>query len=95
MKDRHPLIGDVRGFGLLLGIELVMDRDQKSPAPDAAEAVMYMALERGLSFKTSMGNVLTLTPPLVTTVAQMDAGLDIIGACLSDLEGGRGARWAT
>ena len=39
---------------------------------------MYAALERGLSFKTTMGNVLTLTPPLVTTQAQMDQALDIL-----------------
>jgi 4-aminobutyrate aminotransferase len=78
MKRRHPLIGDVRGRGLLLGIELVSDRDTKTPASDAAEQVLYHALSRGLSFKTTMGHVLTLTPPLVTTPAQMDAALDIL-----------------
>ncbi len=78
MKRRHPLIGDVRGRGLLLGIELVSDRDTKTTAPDAAERVLYHALSRGLSFKTTMGHVLTLTPPLVTTQPQMDAALDIL-----------------
>ncbi len=86
MMDRHPLIGDVRGRGLLLGIELVLDRDSKEPANDAAEAALYAALERGLSFKTTMGNVLTLTPPLTTTAAEMDRALDIIEACLGELE---------
>jgi len=84
MRQRHALIGDVRGRGLLLGIELVLDRDSKAPATDAAERVMYGALSRGLSFKTTMGHVLTLTPPLVTTRAQMDAALDILDACLAD-----------
>jgi 4-aminobutyrate aminotransferase len=78
MKARHPLIGDVRGRGLLLGVELVADRETKTPAPDAAEAVMYRAMDAGLSFKTTMGNVLTLTPPLVVTEAQMMRALDII-----------------
>ena len=64
MKRRHALIGDVRGRGLLLGLELVTDRGAKTPAADAAERVLYRALSRGLSFKTTMGNVLTLTPPL-------------------------------
>lgn len=84
MKRRHPLIGDVRGRGLLLGIELVSDRAAKTPAPDAAEQVLYAALSRGLSFKTTMGNVLTLTPPLITTHAQMDAALDILDDCLGE-----------
>jgi 4-aminobutyrate aminotransferase len=85
MKRRHASIGDVRGRGLLLGLELVSDRVAKTPAPDAAEQVLYRALSRGLSFKTTMGNVLTLTPPLITTCAQMDAALDILDACLSEV----------
>jgi 4-aminobutyrate aminotransferase len=88
MKARHDLIGDVRGLGLMLGVELVTDRDSKAPANDAADAIMYMALERGLSFKTTMGNTLTLTPPLITTVEQMDRALDIIDECLRDYSKG-------
>lgn len=84
LAQRHPLIGDVRGRGLLLGLELVEDRDSKRPARDAAERVLYRALARGLSFKTTMGNVLTLTPPLTTTVAQMDQALDILDGCLAE-----------
>jgi 4-aminobutyrate aminotransferase len=85
MKARHRIVGDVRGRGLLLGIELVLDRDTKAPAADAAEEVLYRALELGLSFKTTMGNVLTLTPPLVVSDAQMDAALDILDACLREV----------
>jgi 4-aminobutyrate aminotransferase len=84
MKRRHALIGDVRGRGLLLGVELVRDRGGRTPAADAAESVLYRALSRGLSFKTTMGNVLTLTPPLITTRAQMDQALDILDACLAE-----------
>ncbi|MBE7418341.1 MAG: aspartate aminotransferase family protein [Ideonella sp.] len=84
LQQRHRLIGDVRGRGLLLGLDLVTDRDAKMPAADAAERVLYRALSRGLSFKTTMGHVLTLTPPLVTTQAQMDAAIDILDACLAD-----------
>ena len=86
MKRRHRLIGDVRGRGLLIGIELVTDRDAKTPAPAAAERVLYRALARGLSFKTTMGCVLTLTPPLITTTEQMNRALDILDACLSEEE---------
>jgi 4-aminobutyrate aminotransferase len=88
MKARHPLIGDVRGRGLLLGVELVSDRETKTPAADAAEAVMYRAMDAGLSFKTTMGNVLTLTPPLVVTEAQMMQALDIIEEAIGAEERG-------
>jgi 4-aminobutyrate aminotransferase len=84
MKRKHTQVGDARGRGLLLGIELVRDRDTKAPAAGAAERVLYRALSRGLSFKTTMGNVLTLTPPLITTREQMDAALDILDACLAE-----------
>ena len=84
MQQRHALIGDVRGRGLLLGLELVSDRTTKTPAANAAERVLYAALSRGLSFKTTMGNVLTLTPPLITTREQMGQALDILDECLAE-----------
>ncbi len=85
MKQRHAGIGDVRGRGLLIGIELVLERGTKAPANDAAEQVLYAAMSRGLSFKTTMGNVLTWTPPLIVTRGQMGQALDILDACLSEL----------
>jgi 4-aminobutyrate aminotransferase len=85
MKSKHGIIGDVRGLGLVLGIELVTDRDTKAPANAQADKVMYRALEHGLSFKTTFGNVLTLTPPLIVTQPQMDRALDIIDECLTRL----------
>jgi 4-aminobutyrate aminotransferase len=84
MKSRYSIIGDVRGRGFLIGVELVRDRAGKEPASDAAEAVLYRCLERGLSFKTTMGNVLTLTPPLITTATQMDDALAILEEAISD-----------
>ena len=80
---KRAIVGDVRGVGLLLGIELVSDRAAKTPANAEAEKVMYLAMEKGLSFKTTFGNVLTLTPPLTVTQAQMDRALDIIDECLA------------
>ena len=80
---KREIVGDVRGQGLLIGAELVTDRGTKTPAAEAAEAVMYRALDRGLSFKTTFGNVLTLTPPLTTSAAQMNDALDILDDCLA------------
>ncbi len=88
MMERHPLIGDVRGLGLLMGIELVRDRATKERAADEAEAVMYCALSKGLSFKLTMGNILTLTPPLIITQEEMDRALAIIEECLDNVERG-------
>jgi 4-aminobutyrate aminotransferase len=82
-------VGDVRGRGLVLGIELVRDLASKEPDPDAAEAVLYRALDEGLSFKTTMGNVLTLTPPLTTSIAEMDRAIDILERAIRDVGAGR------
>jgi 4-aminobutyrate aminotransferase len=87
MKERQSLIGDVRGLGLLLGVELVLDHATREPARGQAEAVMYRALARGLSFKVTMGNVLTLCPPLVITRQELDAALDILEDSIAEVAG--------
>jgi 4-aminobutyrate aminotransferase len=84
LMDRHPSVGDVRGRGLLMGIELVSNRDSREAAGDLAEEILYRALDKGLSFKITMGNVLTLTPPLVISSGEMDAAIDILDECLTE-----------
>jgi 4-aminobutyrate aminotransferase len=85
MMQRHTLIGDVRGLGLMLGIELVKNRETRERASDEAEQVMYAALARGLSFKITMGNIITLAPPLIITREQLDHALDILEQCLAEV----------
>jgi len=85
MMERYEIVGAVRGLGLLMGIELVKDKETKEPATDAAEEVMYKALGKGLSFKVTMGNIITLTPPLTITKQEMDKALDILVECLKDV----------
>lgn len=87
MQERHSLIGDVRGLGLMLGIELVRDRATKEPAIDEGEQVMYNALERGLSFKLTRGNIITLIPPLTITQEELDRALDIVDESLRVVSG--------
>jgi len=87
MMAAHPLIGDVRGLGLFLGIELVQDRKTRERAMDEAEEIMYLCLDRGLSFKLTMGNILTLTPALTITREELDRALDILDAAIGDVEG--------
>ena len=83
MKSRHANIGHVTGIGLIMGIEMVLDRDSKARASDLADRIMYRCLSEGVSFKTTMGNVLTLTPPLTITQAEMDTALDVIDAAIA------------
>lgn len=86
MQARHPIIGDVRGLGLMMGAELIRP-DTGARAVDEAERILYAALRKGLSFKVSMGNILTLTPALCITQEEMDAALDILDACFQELAG--------
>ncbi|PFG58337.1 4-aminobutyrate aminotransferase [Vibrio sp. ES.051] len=77
MKAKYPVIGDVRGIGMLWGIELVSDHETKARAYDEAEAVLYQCLNNGVSFKVSQGNVIQLSPPLIITREQLIEALAI------------------
>ncbi len=86
LAERHPLVGDVRGVGLLLGIELV--RSDGSPAREEAERVMYGCLARGLSFKIGQGNVIALSPPLIIAEDELDRAFDILDEALGEVRAG-------
>jgi len=86
MMQQHKIVGAVRGLGLLMGMELVKDRQTKEPAVEETEQVMYSALGKGLNFKVTMGNIITLTPPLTITKQEMDRALNILDECLGEVE---------
>jgi len=88
MMNRHPLIGDVRGLGLLMGIELVKNRETGERACDEAEQILYRALSKGLSFKLTMGNILTLTPALTISEAELDEAFNILDDAIGEVENG-------
>lgn len=83
MKERHELIGDIRGIGLLWGIELVKNRETKEKAIEESEMILYECLKNGLSFKISQGNVLQLSPPLTITRQQLQEALNIVEAAIT------------
>lgn len=87
LKDKHPIIGDCRGIGLLWGIELVTDRLTKTKAITESEKVMYECLANGLSFKVSQGNVLQLCPPLIITREQLSSAIEIIDKAITKVGG--------
>ncbi|WP_237569653.1 aspartate aminotransferase family protein [Mycolicibacterium lacusdiani] len=90
LKERHEQVGDVRGRGLLQGIELVTDKVGKAPAEDLGARVTAECLRRGLHMNIvqlpGMGGIFRIAPPLTIAEAELDAGLDIlddaIAACL-------------
>lgn len=83
MQLKYPLIGEVRGMGLLWGVELVKDRKTKEKAIEEAEKVMYECLKRGLSFKVSAGNVLQLSPALTISRKELNKALNILDESLA------------
>jgi 4-aminobutyrate aminotransferase len=87
MQEKFEAIGQVRGIGLLWGIELVKNRVTKEKHPVLAEKVLYRCLEDGLSFKVSAGNVLSLYPPLTITQQELSKAMDILEHALSVLNG--------
>lgn len=89
LKAEFPIIADVRGAGLLIGVEL--QREDGARATAEAEQVLYAALRRGLSFKITMGNILTLVPPLSVSRGELDAAINILGQCLEEVKHARPA----
>jgi 4-aminobutyrate aminotransferase-like enzyme len=90
LAEKHPLIGDVRGPGLNIGIELVRDRQTKEPAAHEAMEVYRLGLENGVIFGTSryggIGNVVKIKPPLCITIDQMDRVLNVFDQILTEIE---------
>jgi 4-aminobutyrate aminotransferase len=83
MKKKYPIIGDIRGLGLLWGVELVTDRVTKTKAIQQANIVLYECLGNGLSFKISQGNTIQLAPPLVITEKELADAMDILENAIS------------
>jgi 2,2-dialkylglycine decarboxylase (pyruvate) len=81
--QRYEMIGDIRGRGQLIGVELVRDRAGKEPATDEGRAIGAYCFERGLIFSLRReGSVLRFVPPATTTPDQIDRAMDILGEAL-------------
>lgn len=85
---RLPLVGDVRGRGLMIGIELVADKKTKSPAGEQRDHVVELAFEKGLLVLGCGSNTLRLSPPLLVSKPQADFALDVLEACIKQVGSG-------
>ena len=89
LQERFEVVGDVRGRGLLQGIELVTDKSSKAPADALGQAVTSACLDRGLHLNIvqlpGMGGIFRIAPPLTITEDELDAGVDILGESLNSM----------
>jgi 4-aminobutyrate aminotransferase len=86
LVDKHPLIGDVRGKGLMIGVELVRDRQTKERASAEREAVVAAMFRRGVLILGAGQNTVRFAPPLVLTKSQADSIVKIFDASLTEVE---------
>ncbi len=89
LKEEHPLIGDVRGKGLMVGIELVRDRETKEPAVEETAMLRDEARRRGVLLGSGGVKACTIRfqPPLVITEEELDRALEVFDEGLSGIEG--------
>jgi 4-aminobutyrate aminotransferase len=85
LAGRHPLIGDVRGKGLMIGIELVRNRQTRERAGSERDALVAAAFKRGLLVLAAGPNVVRLSPPLVLTKQQAQTAVQILEESLSEV----------
>ena len=87
LQRRHQTIGDVRGMGLMIGVEFVLDRRSKQPATALVAALEQNAFRRGLLLLSCGQSTIRVAPPLVLDAYDVDRGLEIFDAALSEVEG--------
>jgi len=91
LQDRHPIIGDVRGVGMLMALELVADRQTKEPVSPAVARELLGALARRGVLAAGGGHILRITPPLVIGERLALRGIELVDEALSEVEQGLGA----
>jgi 4-aminobutyrate aminotransferase-like enzyme len=85
LKAAHPIVGDVRGKGCLLGVELVKDRATREPFPEAGKKVYQYAFRKGLAWVPA-GHILRMSPPIVMDVEVAAKGMDLIEEAIAEVE---------
>jgi len=84
LQQRHASIGDVRGRGLMIGVEFVKDRERREPYPELVDRLTERAFKKGLLLLGAGKSVIRLAPPLVLDEYDVDTGLAILDECLGE-----------
>jgi 4-aminobutyrate aminotransferase len=85
IQQKYPIIGDVRGKGLMIGVEFVKDRETKEAASDEVIEVMIKCFKRGLAIITAGKSTMRFAPPLIITKELIDAGLDVFEGAVKEV----------
>jgi 4-aminobutyrate aminotransferase len=85
-RERHKIVGDIRGKGLMIGIEIVRDQKTKEKAPDLRNRIVQAAFHKGLLVLGSGDTTLRIAPPLLIDEEQADFALSTLDACISEVE---------
>jgi len=85
---KHRMVGDVRGRGLMVGVEIVKDKETKEYAHDERDRIVELAFERGILFLGCGPSTVRISPPLVVTKDEADAAIDVLDECISIVEKG-------
>ncbi len=86
LMSKYEIVGDIRGIGLLWGVEIVLNKGSRERASEKAEQIMYECLRNGLSFKVSQGNVIQLSPPLIISKEQSEIAFEILENAIKKYE---------
>jgi 4-aminobutyrate aminotransferase len=88
LKEECEIVGDVRGKGLMIGTEIVEDKDTKKPAGEKAKEIMMRCWKRGIAIITCGASTLRIAPPLIITREIVDSGMDIIEDVIKEVAKG-------
>jgi 4-aminobutyrate aminotransferase len=86
LKDKSEIVGDVRGKGLMIGVEIVEDKESKKPASQKASEIMTRSWKRGVNVITCGASTIRIAPPLIITREIVDAALDILEDSIREVE---------
>ena len=85
-REKHPIVGDIRGLGLMVGIELVKSQQTREPHPEARKKIIQRAFEQGVLVLGCGESTVRFMPPLLVERGQIDFALEVLEKCVAEVE---------